>query len=393
MGQRGVQPRRPRQRIPRPENGRVAKPDATTVSASRMASLQRRDLRDLPAVLLSDPTVPAVVAATASLIAGEPRRALALLDTVGADARSAPDWAAIHNLATILDVNWWPGDIGAGQDGDPPEVEQLTVHLTGNDRTDLVLAVVSQVQPQMLSIRTITRASVRVQASSGAEAARYLSQNTRSILSAAAQVDVSVASSLAVELADLYRLGGLGAEAGQYLAWAKQAYESMDDPAGRARCLVVEADWLVTPATFVETLGFDLEDLDYVRPVPKPQIIKDARNRYGEAATLFRSGGAVRGEAATLLRKGFLDVLAGRPERADRSLRAAARLCREAGDGAAALLTEVHATLAAVAAGQLSAARDRHRTVGTHRRQCKLRAGAHAARSRGRSRLAHLRRC
>ncbi|HEY6685847.1 MAG TPA: hypothetical protein VI094_06500 [Propionibacteriaceae bacterium] len=135
-----------------------------------------------------------MVAATASLIAGEPRRALALLDIVGADARSAPDWAAVHNLATMLDVNWWPGDIGAGQDGDPPEVEQLTVDLTENDRTDLVLAVVSQVQPQMLSIRTITRASVRVEASRGAEAARYLSQNTRSILSAAAQVDVSVAS-------------------------------------------------------------------------------------------------------------------------------------------------------------------------------------------------------
>jgi hypothetical protein len=44
-----------------------------------------------------------------------------------------------------------------------------------------------------------------------------------------------------VELADLYRLGGLDADAGEYLGWAKQMYASLDDHAGRARCLVVEA--------------------------------------------------------------------------------------------------------------------------------------------------------
>ena len=95
MGQRGVQPRRPLQRIPGPEMVEWRNRMGRLVTAARMASLQRRDLRDLPFVLLSDPTVPAVVAETASLIAGEPRRARRI---------AAPDNSSSHS--SDLDDNW-----------------------------------------------------------------------------------------------------------------------------------------------------------------------------------------------------------------------------------------------------------------------------------------------
>ena len=327
------------------------------MNVAELASLQRRDLRDQPAALLSDPDTPPVLAAAAALIAGEPRRALGALNRADVDTRSAPDWAAIRTLASALEVNWWPGDVGATHPGDTPTIEEPGVDRTGDDRTDLLHAVVSQVQPQLLSIRTITRASVRVDPARGAEAARYLSQRILPLLGAAAQIDVLVAASVAVEMADLYRLGGLAAEAGEYLAWARQAYTSLDDAVGRARCLLVEADWLITPATFPETLGFDLEDLDYAPPVPTTETINGARNQYRKARALFRAARAVRGEAAAQLREGYLDGLAGRADRGERKLRTAARLCRQAGDGAMAHLAEIHAALAAIAAGRLSAAR------------------------------------
>ena len=323
----------------------------------RLSSFLRRDLRDKPAALLSDPDTPPLLAAAAAIIAGEPRRALAMVDSVDGEARAAPAWVAIRALAIALEVNWWPGDVGAVLLGDTPDIEQPGVVPTGDDRTDLLHAVMSEIQPQLLSIRTLIRASVRVDPVRGAEAARYLSQQTFAFLKAAAQVDVSMAASVAIELADLYRLGGLAAEAGKYLAWARQAYTSLDDAAGRARCLLVEADWLITPATFTETLGFDLEDLNYARPVPAAEAAEGARGRYREARALFRAARAVRGEAAAELREAYLDSLAGRPGRAERRLRAAARRCRQSGDGAMAHLADTHATLAAIAAGRLSASR------------------------------------
>jgi hypothetical protein len=247
--------------------------------------------------------------------------------------------------------------MGADHPPGTSHAEQSGVDRTGDDRADLLLAVVSQVQPQLLSIRTVIRASVRVDPASGAEAVPDLSEGIHALLEATAQVDVAVAASLAVELADLYRLGGLDAKAAGYLAWARQAYTSLDDPAGQARCLLVEADWLIAPATSIETLGFDLNDFSYAPPVPSAEVVDRARNQHREARALFRAAHAVRGEAATQLRESYLESLAGHPVRGERRLRAAAQLFRQAGDGSAARLADVHAALAAVAAGRLSAAR------------------------------------
>ena len=182
-------------------------------------------------------------------------------------------------------------------------------------------------------------------------ALEFLSRQILPLLEAAAQIDVSVAASVAIELADLYRLGGLAAEAGEYLAWARQAYTSLDDAAGRARCLLVEADWLITPATFTETLGFDLEDLDDARPVPATEAIKGARDRTPDTWALFRAVRALRGEAAAQLREAHLDGLAGRPGRGERLWRAAAPAAGSP-RRAMAHLADTHATLAAIAAGR-----------------------------------------
>jgi hypothetical protein len=88
------------------------------VNEVRLSSFLRRDLRDKPAALLSDPDTPPLLAAAAAIIAGEPRRALGMVDSVDGEARSAPDWVAIRALATALEVNWWPGDVGAALPGD-----------------------------------------------------------------------------------------------------------------------------------------------------------------------------------------------------------------------------------------------------------------------------------
>jgi hypothetical protein len=73
--------------------------------ATGLTSLQRREFRDRPAALLSDPGTPPALAAAAAVIAGEPRRVLRELDSADPDARSAPDWADLRTLASALDVN------------------------------------------------------------------------------------------------------------------------------------------------------------------------------------------------------------------------------------------------------------------------------------------------
>ena len=320
-------------------------------------SVLRRDLRDRPTGLLDD-GVPWRIAAAAALLAGEPQRAFAVLKQADPAARSSPEWAALHNLAYWLEVNWWPGDTGSRvtEGTRLPDERTMEIQRTGDEQRDLRIDIVSKVQFELTSTRSIVRSMARLYGARSAAAAWSQLNGIRGRMKSAARIDASAAAFLTVELAELCRLWGLNPMATTYLARARLAYAAQADSLGLARCLLVEADRLVAPTTFTETLGFDLEFLDVARPAPTAAQADRARRLYLEARKRYRAVLSMRGVCASYLGEGCLDFLIGRAEQAENRLREAHQLARRAGDGATAHLALINAALAAVAAGRLSAA-------------------------------------
>lgn len=326
----------------------------------------RSALRDVPAAL-RDPSrgggaTSAVATALGAILSGEPRRALAVVADHEAEA-SRPEVAALAHLASVLDRNWWPGDTGAVQANTTPDLPGVALTASGDLRTDLHLLLAAQTVPALLSLRSIVRSGSRVDPSRAWESVRALAEDVESLLRAAAKFDVAAAADLAADLADLYRLAGAQQDAEAYLGWSREAYSRLGDPCGTARCQLLMVDWVVAPATFTDTLGFDLEDLAVERHVPRADEAYAARRAYREARRSFRNAHCDRGVAATLRSESCLDLLSGqRPldvpsaRSAERRLRLATAYARRGGDTAAAMLAEVSATIAAVAAGRLSAA-------------------------------------
>ncbi|WP_217134982.1 CHAT domain-containing protein [Streptomyces sp. AC558_RSS880] len=296
------------------------------------------------------------MAALAAIIAGEPRRASSILESADPGTRASPEGAALGHTAVMLDLNWWPGDTGAQLATAMPELQEPTAPETGNIRADLLLTIISKVQPELLSLRSIIRSMMRIRPEQSSEILQHLTGSLQGALRIAAEQDVVVAATLAAELADLHRLAGSWSEAERSLAWAQEVFAELDDLAGTARCWLLEAEWRTAPVTFTETLAFDLADLDTERTVPTAESAAEARRLYREARQLFRRANADRGIAATYLGEGCLAFLSGSAERAERLTQLAGLFSQRAGDTAAMHLANVHAAMASISAGRLSAA-------------------------------------
>jgi CHAT domain-containing protein len=299
-----------------------------------------------------------MLAAAAALIAGEPRRALRIVDEAAVDAAAAPEWAsAIRAAARRLDADWWPGDTSVAGSNVPGR-RAAPAAPTGDVRLDLVLAVVARVEPDLMNLRSLSRALARLHPREVREMLLPELRDYEALAAAAAPLDVAAAAALTLDLADIDRLSGAAPDARERLAWARLAYERLGDDAGTARCELLEADWVIAPSASTATLGFDLDDLDAERPVPPADVAAQARDRLHRARRLFRRAGAPRGVAATHTSEACLDLLTGDPRTAGRRVRQARELARSAGDTAAVRLAETQCIVTAVAAGRLSAASD-----------------------------------
>jgi CHAT domain-containing protein len=290
-----------------------------------------------------------LVTAAAALNAGEPKRALAILDgSPPGDGELDTVARALRIVATSLDRNWFPGGAGAVLEaGDVEQLDAAPMEATTAEAW-LLVVVASRLVAMLPNWRSLVSGSRR---GSLPLADPVLTQAWRLVEELRATRVPEAIGPAALALADLFVRAGQPQRAAQPLWLAMQAYQAARDPVGLAACELVRGDWSGEPLSHPELLGEDLEG-----PVPTgPEVVVPdpgfAAERYREAETRFAAAGAIRGVAAVALRRAGLAVAAGTPADARSLLEDAHALAEEAGDGALARLTSVHRALAAIEAG------------------------------------------
>lgn len=181
---------------------------------------------------------------------------------------------------------------------------------------------------------------------------------------AEAESQWGVAGYAAWVTADLYRRAGVSHEASSFLDKAESLYRRAQDAPGTAFCLMTRADWLAAPfsSPLVWNLAIEESTSDTTAlPIsmeaeefrlPGPGQTEAAAALFAEAGKYFASAGAARGEAALLLRQGYLSML--RDDFGATAVNAgkAAALFRQCGDLRGTSLAATHQALALAAQGR-----------------------------------------
>lgn len=295
----------------------------------------------------------------ASLVAGEPKRALQLLDRV--DALSHPDvaarTAACRAWASQLDTNWYPGGAGALLAGNwTSKVTFVDRPTSINPETRLVEAIVSLGPVPLLT----NRANLQM------ATATFMGSLQQFLSFSVAQLDefalvASATQTWSSELwarlaqADLAWRAGFHDVANSTVLNMRQAAGNAGDAVGVASTYVVEGDWWSTPGASPETRGFRLiRGPVTTAPDANPER---ARAAYSAAAAALASADAPRATGAVALRFAHLDVELGDIAAAEAHLATAAAAFDEAGDAAALHLVAVHRIIADLAADRTAATR------------------------------------
>ncbi|HET9444392.1 MAG TPA: CHAT domain-containing protein, partial [Acidimicrobiales bacterium] len=291
-----------------------------------------------------------LLAAGAALNAGEPKRAVRILD--GAALPPGGDEAAVaaafRKVAAVLDGNWFPGGTGAVlEGGDLAGLAAAVPVATGPDAA-LVVLVAGECVAMAPTWRSIVAGARRLGTPGAAQAVLPAVEALGRRL-AAFGVAPAVAHHALLH-ADLLWRAGSGPLAVGPLQLAAATYQGAGDLAGMGAALMTQGDWMAEPASHPETLGLDLE-APTATAAPPGRDAPSAGQLYDQAARCFAAAGATRGQAAVELRLGHLAGVAGDHDRARRHLGRAAALAGEAGDGALQHLAAVHDVLAAVEAG------------------------------------------
>ncbi|GGW10022.1 hypothetical protein GCM10018980_33160 [Streptomyces capoamus] len=337
---------------------------------------------------LTDPTarpappagIPPAAAATwtavaAALAAGEPKRALAVLDAPSADRQPAME-RALRTAALHLDVNWQPGACLAPVEG----LAGATAHTAGDlpeGSLRLPGHLAGRVIPVLLSVRMILghadeARDARARAShhalrgedatvpdddlpEGVDAALEWFDDLRETIAETGHRQALAGHLLLA--ADLRVRAGDRAAVPPLLDIALRYASGSPASTGLARML--QGDWaLGAPGTAEECrvpTGAD--------PAPEPPAGRRTRRRrrseraragdryaaaeaaYTAAEAAYTAAGSERGRAAVLLRRAHVHRLRGASEQCRTTLEAALDAARRAGDGAYAALLEVHRVL------------------------------------------------
>ncbi|SNY39101.1 CHAT domain-containing protein [Paractinoplanes atraurantiacus] len=290
----------------------------------------REDWRDLTPFEASDDLL---VLAAAAISAGEPKRALALLEA----AEPGPVAGALWHLARVQDLNWFPGGAGAAGLGDV-DFSHLVVPAEAAEATpasDLAAYVLVHVAAELPSRRSIARDGLAPQMEAEAIDVLMRVQETgepEAIAPAA------------------YVLASLQGQPGGALDLARTAYQIAGDQAGEAACVLAEGDWRAHPSRHPELLDEDLEP----RTAGQSTALLDpagAEERYAAAEQLYAAAGSGRGAAAVALRRARIALAEGDAGRAVSLLDSAGELAEAAGDGALRALVLVQHALATISDG------------------------------------------
>lgn len=323
-----------------------------------LASLIREDLVAVPGPVLvatqealaghPEDAQSQLTACLAALVAGEPRRALTLLQPTRQTPRVT---AALTAWARQVDGNWYPGDVGGETSMDLADA--FVEPRPGEPLAELLEHVVRHGPVSLVTPRTLLETSLRNGAAPGVQqAVGFGSANLDALAAHAAasgRGDLSVWTVLAA--ADLARRAGLP-QVDQLLATARAQYGSVGDGLRLALTFVVEGDWYAAPGSSPESLGLDLAPQSAPSPLP-PADPAHALALYAQAEAGLGASYAPRLRAALALRRAALARASGEADGRRRQLEAALGWYAEAGDGAGYQLAAIHRMVADIDEGLL----------------------------------------
>jgi CHAT domain-containing protein len=281
-----------------------------------------------------------LVAAAAALAAGEPKRALRVIESAGGSREIEEVAGALRLAAHTLDLNWYPGGGGAVMSAE----DMAGIPRVGPEPVDpgaaLVVLVAARLIPLVQSARRVaddSRTGDRFGAvGSAVEMFRQLG----------AQVAAFGASGVLayhwLALADVTRRVGRAADTADALKACAQFVG--DDLVAQAHLNLVQGDWAIEPYAHPEVLGLQLG-----APVPAAMMVlpdpSKAQSFYDRADALYVQAASPRGRAAVAMRRAHLARRAG-----DRGTCAllrdeARRLAERSGEHALARLLDVHRVL------------------------------------------------
>jgi CHAT domain-containing protein/tetratricopeptide (TPR) repeat protein len=328
------------------------------IQPAKFGSLVREDLHGIPgpalpaaeAVLSQRPGDPQrqLDACLAALGAGEPKRALRLLDPSRQSARVT---AALNAWVVQLDRNWYPGDVGAETELDPAVAYPGT--RPGPPTEELLEQLVSHGPTGLLNARILLERWLRDGAQRGVQQAFGLAKDNLESLAGYADThalpDIAVWTVLA--LADICHRARLP-QADQLLEAARAQAGQLGDRGRHALSYLIEGDWYAAPGSSPEALGWDLAPQESVNPWP-PADLGRAAACYDHAEALLGQAVLPRFRAALALRRAALqrsaDPEAPRRHHLEESLAAS----RTAGDGAGVHLAAMHLLVADIDEGRL----------------------------------------
>ena len=275
------------------------------------------------------------VLAAAALAAGEPQRALHLLSALddGADEASVEVTAAMRYCATVLQHNWFPGDVGGMFDA--TDVAALNATQTAEEPFTPVGRLAGRLLPHLLALRFDVTGPIAGEAvDQAAQAVRWFELNAPAGPGRAVAFHATVT-------ADLYRFKGDPWHARQLLSAAANA--AGVDAAALAHLAVVQGDWLATPGSRPELLGLSLHGVPL--PVPAPPDLDTAAAFYAQADRSWTLAGSRSGAATLALRQAHLARLRRDTDERDRLRAQAEALAASAGSSALNLLALTHGVL------------------------------------------------
>ncbi|MFD9904875.1 CHAT domain-containing protein [Streptomyces sp. NPDC059063] len=307
------------------------------------------------------------LAPAAALAAGEPKRALSLLERrAPAPLGHAPLDKALRGAATAMEHNWHPGAMAVAVRQEAlRELMDASSGMTAaiasiTDRNvRLCAALAGQVGVELLSARaTLAQCMSAIAARDdtlrhGARAPwteRELADDVLQPLEwfdelEEALADPGHAGARAYHLllaADLRARVDKRAEAMSLLRRAKA--QRTGDPAAEGFTALLEGDWRLGTAGAAEQCT--------IPPAAQAWDVPAAAEHYERAAASYRAAGSSRGQAAALLRLAHTHRLAGERARCHELLSQALDLAGAAGDGACTALLRVHQALDLIEAEQ-----------------------------------------
>lgn len=236
----------------------------------------------------------------ADLLAGEPKKARRTIDTFPPDA---PLTRALQLWAWQLDCNTYPGGTGGENTGAP---EQFITPTSDDPETLLVELIAASGPPGMGTPRSIIENAMRQGATDIASSigAEMISTLEATSAEAARLGDRASSWWCYLAIADLAHRLGLVDDAHARLAHVRGTAATVPELA--ALTFLIEGDWLATPRSSPETLGFLLAEAGPEQPGPAPDVER-AASCYAQAVDLAPPHASPRLAGALSLRLAVLE--------------------------------------------------------------------------------------